>query len=251
MVEICDVEKIYMGTEPVSKIYTAPIDPFIDPNPYLVWPCYTCVELPPEDPNYSRFSYFSEDSEYATPFYDEAILYIPKVCAPAIAQKDWAPFRIRDAWPNVELPQLAGYNNVYEVADVSGCYGFEAPDAPKYNQLITEEDSIWVIGFGINQTCGISFFITNEDALAGTDVDGTFIELDGLQISLVGYEDFPPTIKVRAERESPFFPIELTADEFLPIGTEVHVTVNYELVVGTLERLRIYFDNDLVGEYTV
>ena len=221
IMEICDVDHLKMGTTNLVKVYAGSV---------LVWPCYDCTV---------------EDPEYADEFYSTAVLYVPKVCIPT---QDWAPYIVKDAWPNLELPLEAGYNGMWSVDSANQTFGFNAPDAPRYDQTIVEEDSLWLTGFGRDIECSVSFFITSDEV--GLDCDGLLFNVDGLEISLNGYEFFNPAIKARALRSGLFFPIEVVAIENLPDGDEVHVIVTYE-DNDALTRLRIYYDNVMVGEYLV
>jgi hypothetical protein len=239
MPHCCDLDRIYVGDQSVVRLYAGNI---------LVWPCYTCVELPIEDPRHVFFDYV-DDPEYADEFYADAVLYIPKTCAPGIAQKDFAPRIIKDAWPNVELPLGPAYNGLFSVDDNDETFGFNAPISYTFfGQNITEEDSLWLTGFGRDVPCSVSFFITSSEVTL--DTDGLLFNVDGLEIYLNGYLFFNPAIKARALRSGLFFPIEIVATESLPNNEETHVIVTYEND-DVITRLRIYYDGTMVGEYTV
>lgn len=222
---LCDVDRLYAGDQEIFKVYAGSV---------LVWPCYDCTV---------------EDPEYADEFYDDAVLYIPKVClAPQVSA---AP-QIKDAWPNVLLPPGPGYSGIWSVDGDNVTFGFNEPDVPeKYGQIIVEEESLWLPGFGINSSASVSFKITIEE-LIGLEQNGLLIQVNGLEVHLNGYEFFPPAIRARALREGLFFPIETVATHSLPIGEEVHVIVTYENIGDfDFERLRIYYDGEIEAEYIV
>lgn len=222
---LCDVDRLYAGDQEIFKVYAGSV---------LVWPCYDCSV---------------EDPEYADEFYDDAVLYIPKVClAPQLSAEP----QIKDAWTNVLLTPGPGYSGVWSVDDDDLTFGFNAPDVPeKYGQIIVEEESLWLSGFGINHSASISFKITIEE-IVGLEQDGLLIEANGLQVYLFGYEFFAPSIRARALREGLFFPIETVALHELPVDEEVHVIVTYEnLGDFDFERLRIYYDGEIEAEYIV
>lgn len=218
---ICDVDKIYMGPTQVQKIYA---------GHNLIWPCYDCS---------------IEDPEYADEFYSTAVMYIPKVC---VAAQEFAPKQFKDAWPNVLLPEGPAYNGLWSI-NSDQTWGFNPPISyTKFGEIITEEDSLWITGFGRDVECSVSFFITATELSA--DDDGLLFNVDGLEIYLFGYTFFPPAIRARALRHDLFFPIEVVSTETLELDEETHVIVTYE-DNDVVTRLRIYFDNTMVGEYTV
>lgn len=216
----CEVVKFYYGTDGLlDRLYAGTV---------MIWPCWNCSIV---------------DSEFASPQYSDALMYVPKVCPPITPGFD---FEITDAVSHIEMTRGDAYNGLFDYDDVT--WGFEPPiDSSVYGETIVEAELPAVVDKVGVETSSVSFYLELFDDLT-VDEEGLIIKVEDMEIELVA-SVFGGT-QVLARIPGTPDPVEVQATTDLLLNNKMRVIVVYDKAV-TPHKFTIYYNENVVGEVTI